>query len=150
MEKLVHNIEINVFEKDETHLSLIYESFGQILPLDFKKEKIIIKKNKVESFDKNIIHIISMKIHKKRHNILLLQNIIKNLDRKDLEILYEQRNSRLDDRGNFFIRLDKKLLLKNIYKLTEIGDCFHFKIKIASFPNNIENVMKSLEELLKN
>ena len=39
MEKLVHNIEINIFEKDENYLNLIYESFGQILPLDFKKEK---------------------------------------------------------------------------------------------------------------
>jgi len=149
MDKLVHNIKINVLEKDETHINLIYKSLEQILPLDYKKEKIFIRNNKGESFDHNVIHIISMKIHKKRHNILILQNIFKKLDKKDMELLYEQRKSRLDDCGNFFIRLDKKLLFKNIYKLTEIGDCFHFKIKIAAFPNKRENLMKSLEELLK-
>jgi RNA binding exosome subunit len=36
----------------------------------------------------------------------------------------------------------------NKYKLTELGDCFHFKIKIAAFPNKRENALKSLEELI--
>jgi RNA binding exosome subunit len=149
MVKLVHNIEISVFEKEEQILNSIYKTFNKILPIDFNKEKIEIKKTKAEGFNQEIIHIISLKIRKYNHSLLLLQNIFKKLDKKDIEKIYEQRDSRLDRNGNFFIRLDKKSLLNNIHQLTESGDCFHFKIKIAAFPSNRENSIKSLEELLE-
>ena len=144
MDKLVHNIEINVFEKYVSLINLIYKSFNKILPIDFEKEKIVIHKIQVEGVEKDIIHIFTIKINKNRHNLLLLQNIFKNIDRMDIEKIYKQRNLRLNDHGNFFIRLDKKSLFKNKYKLTELGDCFHFKIKIAAFPNKRENALKPL------
>ncbi|MEA3457182.1 MAG: RNA-binding domain-containing protein, partial [Candidatus Thermoplasmatota archaeon] len=88
-------------------------------------------------------------VHKHRHIWLLIQNIFQNLSRRDVEKICKQRDSRLDDHGYLFIRLDKKLLLNAAYKLTEQGNCFHFKIKLASFPSTRENAMISLEELLE-
>ena len=41
MKRLVHSIEIRVFEKDASFISGIYDSFSEILPIDFDKEKII-------------------------------------------------------------------------------------------------------------
>ncbi|MCK4348480.1 MAG: hypothetical protein KAW47_07675 [Thermoplasmatales archaeon] len=89
-----------------------------------------------------------MNIYKYGYIWLLIQNIFQNLSRRDVEKICEQRDLRLDDHGYFFIRLDKKLLLDGAYKLTEQGDCFHFKIKMAAFPSTRENAMRSLEELL--
>ena len=149
MKRLVHSIEIRVFEKDASFISGIYDSFSEILPIDFDKEKIVIQHKQAEGFGQNITHILSMKIHRHRHIWLLIQNIFQNLSRRDVEKICKQRDSRLDDHGYFFIRLDKKLLLNGVYKLTEQGSCFHFKIKMASFPSTRENAMKSLEELLE-
>jgi hypothetical protein len=78
MNKLVHNIEIKVFEKDESILLLIYKILNLILPINFKNERIIINKTLLEGIDNDIIYIISIKINKNRHNLLLLQNIFKN------------------------------------------------------------------------
>lgn len=149
MKRLVHSIETRVFEKDVSCISGIYDSFSELLPIDFNKEKIVIQHKQAEGFGQNIIHIFSMKVHKHRHIWLLIQNIFQNLSRRDVEKICKQRDSRLDDHGYFFIRLDKKLLLNAAYKLTEQGNCFHFKIKLASFPSTRENAMISLEELLE-
>ena len=80
MVKLVHNIEISVFEKEEQILNSIYETFNKILPVDFKKEKNEIQKTKAEGFNHEIIHITSLKIQKYKHSLLLLQNIFKKLE----------------------------------------------------------------------
>ena len=149
MKRLVHSIETRVFEKDASCISDIYDSFSELLPIDFDKEKIVVQHKQAVGFGQNIIHILSMNIHKYRHIWLLIQNIFQNLSRRDVEKICEQRDLRLDDHGYFFIRLDKKLLLDGVYKLTEQGNCFHFKIKMAAFPSTRENAMISLEELLR-
>jgi len=148
MRPLVHNIEISVFEKDSSNLNSIYDLFNDLLSIDFEKEKIVVHHKKTEGFEQDVIHILSLKTHNHRHSWSLLRNIFQNLNREDVEKIYEQRDSRLDDHGFFFIRLDKRSLLNGVYKLTELGDCFHFKIKIAAFPSKRKNTMKSLEELL--
>ena len=148
MKRLVHSIETRVFEEDASCISDICDSFSGLLPIDFDKEKIVVQHKQAVGFGQNIIHILSMNIHKYRHIWLLIQNIFQNLSRRDVKKICEQRDLRLDDHGHFFIRLDKKLLLDGVYKLTEQGNCFHFKIKMAAFPSTRENAMKSLEELL--
>jgi RNA binding exosome subunit len=149
MKKLLHNIEIKVFEKDESQIHLISKSFSLILPIDFEKEKIVINKTQVKGLENDTIHIFSIKINKNRHNLLFIKKMFKKLNKKDIEKIYKQRNSRLNDHGIFFIRIDKTSLFKNIYKITELGDCFHIKIKLAAFPNKREIAMKSLEKLIE-
>lgn len=149
MRQLIHNISVRVFEKNEDQIDNIYHVFKQLLPVDFEEEKINLDHQKAEGFEEETIHILSMETTKRRNNWLLLRNIFENLKEEDKHKLYEQRKTRVDKQGYFYIRLDKNSLLNQEYKVTEKGDCFHFKIKIAAFPKKRETIMDSVETILE-
>lgn len=148
MKQLLHNIRVRVFENDHENIGQIHSVFERLLPVDFKKEKITVNIEEAEGFDEKTIYILTLETEKRRHNWLLLENVFKNLSDADKQALYCQRESRLDDQGNFFLRLDKPSLMNGDFHLVEHGDCFHFKIKIAAFPSNREKLMSSLETVL--
>ena len=148
MKKLVHNISVNVFEKDPEQIDESLMVFHRLLPLDFKKEKIEVQHEKVEGFYKKIIYILTLKTEKNRHNTLVLDSIFSHLSSMDIQRLASELPTRIDDNGFFYIRLDKQSLLKNEYKITEKGDCFHVKIKLVSFPACFEGYLKTATTLL--
>ncbi|MEF8879881.1 MAG: RNA-binding domain-containing protein [Candidatus Thermoplasmatota archaeon] len=148
MRQLVHNVSIRVFEKDYNNLENIQNIFNRLLPVDFKKEKVDIDHEEAEGFEEKTIHILSMETEKRRHNRLLLRNLFQQMHDKDKSRVFDQRRTRVDDEGNFYIRLDKQSLLDQKYVLTEGGDCFHFRIKIAAYPKNEDTIMDSIETLL--
>ena len=80
--------------------------------------------------------------------MLVLKIIFSNLSKNDKLNIENQIESRLNDDGFFFIRLDKRLLIQNIFKLTEAGDCFHIKVKIAAYPASKERYVKNLHKLI--
>ncbi len=149
MQQKIHNISIRVFEKNPEKIEQVIKIFNEILPIDFKKEKIKIDQEKTEGLQDEIINILTLNTQKSRHNKLILSNLFKRLNENDLEKLYKQRHTRLDAEGNFYIRLDKKSLLEKKFRIVEHGDCFHFRIKIAAFPKNTENLKKSLEDIFQ-
>lgn len=149
MKQLLHNIRIRVFEKNPDEIDKIHHVFEKLLPIDFKKEKITVSTEEAEGFDEKTIYILTLKTEKRRHNWLLLETVFKKMSDADKQKIYRQRDSRLDDQGNFFLRLDKPSLLEGEFQLVEHGDCFHFKIKIAAFPSNREKLMNSLETVLE-
>lgn len=147
MVKTIHNITVSVFEKDPGKIKRIKSSLKKILPLDFQSEKININHEKAEGFNQKIIHIFSLKLTKNNHIKKLLTTVFHNLSKSDKRKLINQKESRLDKDGYFYIRLDKQLLLNDTFVLTEKGDCFHFKIKLASFPASRSGFLKSLDTL---
>mgnify|MGYP006277925925 CR=1 FL=1 len=148
MSKLVHNIIVTVFEKKEKRIQNIFNAFEQLLPIDFQKEKITLTHEKAEGFHQKIIHILTMKTSRKRHNRLLLKTVFEMLSENEKKTIENQLESRIDEDGNFYIRLDKQSLLNNKYKITEKGDCFHFKIKLAAFPASRVGFLESADELI--
>mgnify|MGYP006290832915 CR=1 FL=1 len=149
MKRLVHNISVRVFEKDNDQLNSTKNLFYKLLPVDFEKEKISVEHEKAEGFNDKTIHILSMDTSKRRNNRVLLDNIFENLSSEEKQKIKEDRTTRLDSEGNFYIRLDKNSLLKNEYKLTDGGDCFHFTVKLAAYPMKKEKILESLDMLLK-
>jgi len=149
MKKLVHNIKIRVFEKNPKNLNETKKVFNEILPVDFEKEKIDINHEKAEGFNQKTIHILTLQTSKRRHNHMLLNNIFNKMDQKDKERVKKERKTRLDNEGNFYFRLDKKSLLNKKYEIIEGGNCFHFTIKLAAYPMKKENILKSLDQLMK-
>lgn len=149
MKRLVHNISVRVFEKDNDQLNSTKNLFYKLLPVDFEKEKISVDHEKAEGFNDKTIHILSMDTSKRRNNRVLLDNIFENLSSEDKQKIKLDRKTRLDPEGNFYIRLDKNSLLKNEYKLTDGGDCFHFTVKLAAYPMKKEKILESLDMLLK-
>jgi RNA binding exosome subunit len=150
MIKYFHNINVNVFEKDIKKINDITNIFHNLLPIDFKKEKVNISNEKLEGFEHKTIYSLTLTTKTNKHNQLLIETIFSNLSKKDLKIIQSQKETRLNDEGYFYIRLDKSKLLKNNkYLLTESGNCFHIKIKLAAYPANKENFYKILEEIFK-
>jgi RNA-binding protein len=147
MEKLVHSISLNVFERQAENLPSIYEVFHRFLPLDFEKNRIVIDHQQLEGFS-DIIHSLTLQTTANRHNLLVLETLFTNLTKNDINLLDQQKESRLNDDGVFYIRLDKSLLLQSIFQLTDSGDCFHIKIKLAAYPATRERYVQNLQNLI--
>jgi len=79
-----------------------------------------------------------------------INEIIHELSNRINKQLNNQIESRLNDEGYFFIRLNKQLLLDNTYVLTDKGNCFHIKIKIAGYPAKRSTFLESIKILLSN
>jgi len=148
MAKLVHNIVVTVFEKDGDKINEHKHIFQKLLPVDFEKENVSVSVESAEGFHQKTIYILRLKTEKKRHNHLLLETIFSNLSDSDRKRIADQYLTRLNREGYFFIRLHKKLLAENKFVLTEGGNCYHFKIKLASFPAKWEGFVKSAQSLL--
>ncbi|MBS3802132.1 MAG: hypothetical protein KGY65_05210 [Candidatus Thermoplasmatota archaeon] len=148
MAKLIHNILVTVFEKNKENIEECKEAFSNILPLDFKKEKIDVSIESVEGFHQKTIYILRLKTNKSNHNKKLIHILFSNLNEIDRKRIGKQYLTRLNQEGYFFIRLDKNYLMKNEFVLTEGGDCFHIKIKLAGFPAKWENFVIAAKSIL--
>jgi len=147
MEKIVHSVSLNVFEKHVECLPELQDVFHRLLPIDFKKNKIQIHHQQLEGFS-GIIHSLTLQTTSNRHNVLLLASLFTQFTKNDKELIEHQKESRLNDEGVFYIRLDKSLLLQNIFQLTDGGDCFHMKIKLAAYPATRERYFQNLHKLI--
>ncbi len=150
MAKLVHNITITIFEKDTEKISNHKQTLQYLLPVDFIKEKVDFSIETVEGFSRKPIHILRLKTQKSRHNKLILNSLFSNLQPADKKLIGEQYLTRINDLGFFFIRLEKKDILEHKFLLTDGGNCYHFKIKLAGFPANWDQFIITARSLLIN
>jgi len=148
MDKLIHSVQINVFETQEDAIQLIKDTYRKMLPIDHRKETINIDHERLQGFNQKTIHSLTLKTTKNRYNLILLHSIFKNLDSQVIQKIIDQMESRVNHEGHLYIRLDKASLLSDSYKLIDHGNCFHIKIKLAAFPANKENFLKSSYKLL--
>ncbi|MBA3064439.1 hypothetical protein FP803_03295 [Candidatus Woesearchaeota archaeon] len=145
---LAHNVCITVFCKPEDDVGLITEKLLFLVPLDPKKEKIELKRTNAIGFNEKKIIILEVYLEKESHTNLFLNNLTKNLTDEQKLLIKKQADSRLDDELNFFLRFDKsKLINEGRLWLTDKGDCFHIKIKIAAFPHKREAALKIIEKI---
>ena len=76
---LAHNINITVFCKPEEDAGTITEKLLFLVPLDFKKEKIELKKRTAIGFNEKKIIILEVYLEKESHTNFFLSNLTKNL-----------------------------------------------------------------------
>ncbi|MBU1205259.1 MAG: hypothetical protein KKA61_03960 [Nanoarchaeota archaeon] len=145
---LAHNIRINVFCKPEDDIELMTKNLLSLIPFDIKEQKIELKKTNATGFNEKKITILEVYLEKESHTNLFLNNLARNLADEQKLLIKKQADSRLDNELNFFLRLDKsKLINKNKLWLTDKGDCYHIKIKIAAFPHKREVALKTIEKI---
>ena len=145
---LAHNICLNVFCKPEENIELITKKLLLLVPFNLKKEKIELKKRTAIGFNEKKIIILELYLEKESHTNLFLKNLAKNLTNEQKSLIKKQAESRLDSELNFFLRLDKsKLINENKLWLTDKGDCYHIRIKIAAFPHKREVALKTVEKI---
>ena len=148
MKKCVHNITMKVFEKETDQIQKCLSVFKHMIPVDFEKEKIPIHHEKADGFFQKTIHILKIKTEKNRHNMVMLNTVFSHLSADDRKRVTREILTRIDDDGFFYIRLDKESLFQKKYRITESGDCFHMKIKLAAFPASTDAYLKAATQLL--
>ena len=145
---LAHNICIIVFCKPEDNIEIITKKLLFLVPFDLKKEKIQLKKRTAIGFNEKKIIILELYLKKESHTNLFLNNLARNLTDEQKLLIKKQAESRLDKELTFFLRLDKsKLINEDKLWLTDKGDCYHIRIKIATFPHKREFALKIVEKI---
>jgi RNA binding exosome subunit len=140
--KYAHFIEMRVFSKEEDDEGRIRERIKQVFPY----EKLKIHSSTVEGFEDKKIRVIKVVVTRNSeiNQFLGMMKSILRLDQKQL--LSDQLDSRIDDSLHFYIRLEKDNLLEEQFEITEGGNCFHFKISMATYPHSREKAKELVRE----
>ncbi len=147
---VAHSITVEIFVQPGENLDRIKLKFLSLFPFNVKEEKIELYEKSVMGFNNKIIKVLRIDLLKNRHIKVFLTNLFNQLDGDTKNKIKNQAKKRLDQNLNFYLRFDKyNLLDKNLYKLTDQGDCFYIKIKIAAFPKNESNALIIIYDLLK-
>ena len=147
--KIAHSVNIRVFCGEEENESGVIGGLKFLLPLDLEKEKIEITKQTAFGFSDRKISIFEVVLVKNGHIKAFLENLLTKISATDKQMLLRQLDSRIDDDANFFIRFEKEILVKHRELLvTDSGNCYHVRIKVASFPSTKKAAMAVMEKVL--
>lgn len=146
---IAHSVAIRVFCGEEENESEIVNGLKSLLPFDLEKEKIAVQKQTAFGFSDRRITIFEVTLAKNRHVKAFLDNLLPKISSTDKQMLLRQLDSRVDDNANFFVRFDKETLAKhNELLVTDGGNCYHVRIKMAAYPSNKETAIKLLRKLI--
>ena len=146
---IAHSVTVRVFCWQEENAEEIINGLKFLIPFDFEKEKIGLRRQKALGFNDRRLDVFEVMLTKNEHVALLLKNMMHKISETDKLLLLRQLDSRVDDESSFFIKFDKESLAKRSDLLvTDSGSCYHLKIKIAAFPSNKGNAMKVVESFL--
>jgi len=141
---------VRVFAGDKESLENVTEAFLSLFPFDLKNEKVEVSRNAAEGLSGSRIVIIEARLAKQAHLKKFLGHLLNRLTKEQKELLISQKESRLDDELNFFIRLDKTRLIENReFFITDSGNCFHITLSIAAFPAKREPAMALIDKIFK-
>jgi RNA-binding protein len=145
--KYFHSIKLTVFSKPEDDEEKIRKALLNIIPFDLEKEKVDCKAQIASGFTERKIKIFEIRLSKQRHTDAFFESLMSKLNDEQKKLLLRQKDTRLDDNLNFFIRLDKEKLMGNEYFITDFGNCFHIMISIAAFPAKKEAALKIIDDI---
>jgi len=147
--KLANSVSIRAFYSSEDDRDLFEDAFFDLVCLDreeLAKEKISLEEIHAKGFSNKQIDIYHVLLEKDRYCNAVLDKLKENLSKEDKELIISQEN-RLDAHLNFFLRLDKNLLLDDVWKITDLGNCFHIRINIAAFTKKKEMAKELLKKM---
>ncbi|MBW2967481.1 hypothetical protein KY362_03265 [Candidatus Woesearchaeota archaeon] len=148
--KLAHNIRLSVFAKEHEDPAKIADALIDLCPFELEKEKVGLKKSKAQGFNEKIIIIFEIVLEKQRHIRQFIEHLKSILSEDQRNLILRQKESRLDDDMNFFIRIDKPRWLEERRAwITDSGDCFHIRMTIAAYPAKKENAFDVIKAWLK-
>ncbi len=147
---LVHNIELTVFVKEEDDIDKVKKAMIDFFPFNLEDEKIELKQRTAKGFEHKKITVLGIELAKQKHVRIFLESLLEKLTKEQKELLLRQKETRLDEDLNFFMRFDKvKLLEEGKMHITDSGNCFHLKMKIAAFPAKREKALEAIEKIFK-
>lgn len=149
--KFLNTIALSVFAvPSEEDSAAIRQALIDLVPLNLAQENITVQDEKVHGLNEQAIHIYTVTLTKTAHTNAFLEKLRELLAPEQKHTLVEQRESRLDNELNFFIRLDKdRWLVQREAVLTDSGRCFHIKLHLAAFPARRPDALLLVEKIFK-
>lgn len=149
--KFLNNAALSVFAVPSEEDSVaILQALMDLVPLDLAAEKIAVQDEKAHGLNAQAIHVYTITLTKTVHTNAFIKKLLELLSCEQKNVLVEQRESRLDNELNFFIRLDKDRWLANREAvLTDFGSCFHIKLHLAAFPARRPDALLLVEKIFK-
>ncbi len=133
--KYAHNVKLSVFSHEDEDSAKIEQALRNLVPFDLEDKRISVNKTIATGAKDNKIFIFEIFLEKQSHVSKFISNLLSNLSEDQKDLLMRQSGSRLDSELNFFIRLNKTILLdQDLWQITESGNCFHIRITIAAYP----------------
>lgn len=147
--KLVHNINISVFIKEFDNEEKSAKTIVELLPDNFEEEKIKIEEEAIKIKEGDNLKVFKVKTTKGRHNNQIIAKLRDFLGEEQCQTVSNDE-SRIDDQGCMYIRLDKKSLEeKGEALVVDHGNCYHIKIMLAAFPKNKKQAIEVAKKLFE-
>lgn len=147
---IAHSATIRVFCSQEENADNITSGIKYLLPFDLEKEKIAVQRQNALGFNDRKIVIFKAVLTKSRHVKAFLDNLLQKLSEQDKQMLLRQLDSRVDDDSNFYLRFEKERLSEHQdLLLTDGGNCYHIKLKIAAYPSSKRAAIAVMKEVLE-
>ncbi|NOZ81142.1 MAG: hypothetical protein GXP63_05715 [DPANN group archaeon] len=145
--KCLHNVIITVFEKDKDREEQVIKTLHDLIPFDWKQEKIQLKQENAKGIEGDHISIFRVRLEKQRHLRTGVDHLKDRLGPAQVNRLNKEKVSRLDGTLHFYLRLDKKELEDGNYVLTDSGDCYHIRMSIAAYPKSMSAGLRVIDGL---
>jgi len=100
--------------------------------------------SEAEGYYGNPIKILEGKISKNRE----MDDFFKNLPEKVIQKLQKELGKRIDERCNFFFRIDKGEAYQGESVLTSGGNSIRIRARVESYPSKKETAVEKMEEYL--
>lgn len=138
---MIHNIKFRVFVYENEDVEELSQAVLNILP------EAEINVEEAEGLTEDKIIILSGVVSKKRYTKAFFNLLLESVD---LDKLNDDLERKIDEKGNWFLRLDKEDAIDEKLTVKDSGDSIHLKIKIAAFPAKKEiSVGKVREAILE-
>lgn len=138
---MIHNIRYRVFIYENEDKDEILEALLNILPTAEPEVE------EAEGLLEEKMLILTGIVSKKRETKEFLNSLIDSIDEDQLVKLYEDLDRKMDENGNWFLRLSKEKAAKEEWEILDGGDSIHLKIKIAAYPAKKEVAINKISEI---
>ncbi len=101
--------------------------------------------SEAEGYYGNPINILETKIDRNRD----MDEFFDSLDSKVVKGLLNDIERRIDERCNFFFRIDKGKALENVFSLTTGGNSIRVRARVESYPSKRETAIEKMNEYLR-
>ncbi len=145
--ELAKHVSIRVFIKNEDNKEEVLNTLKNLTALSDEDFNKLLKTTTAMGFEKPLI-IASIDLKKNKHKSLFMNKLFSSLSNEDKLLLRKDLHLRIDEYCHFFIRLDKDLLLRDIYSITNGGNCFHIEIALPIYPCKYDKAKEFLLSFL--
>lgn len=148
MPRLTNTIQLHALCKSEEERSLINEQLKQLLkqPRDVELEVVADDKRVHESYDP--IYSLTARLYTQPEQKAFIKYLRETLPEEHKKRLRTEAAKHLDERENFFFRLDKQAFINGECLHVLRGDVIQVRVNLCAHPKTRENVLECIFELL--